>query len=103
MGVRVPDPAGRCARLDEKGRVPLADYYSAKGEAPGLWTCSGLSGIDGIDIGDVVTGEQMKNLFGAGRDPVTGEPLGAAYKVYATREGAIAGVTYVLRSSSEAR
>lgn len=72
------------AALDatEKGSIPLADYYSAKGEAPGRWVGSGLVGIDGLDAGYAVTAEQMKNLFGSGCDPVSGGPLGAAYKVY---------------------
>lgn len=34
-------------------------------------------------LGDMVTAEQMKHLFGSGCDPVSGRPLGAAYKVYA--------------------
>lgn len=73
------------AALDstEKGSIPLADYYAAKGEAPGRWIGSGLVGIDGLAINDVVTAEQMKHLFGSGCDPTSGRPLGAAYKVYA--------------------
>ncbi len=72
------------AALDatEKRHTPLADYYAAKGEAPGRWIGSGLDGIDGLAIDDIVTAEQMKNLFGSGCDPITGRPLGAAYKVY---------------------
>ena len=30
----------------------------------------------------MVTAEQMKHLFGTGSHPLTGEPLGAAYRVY---------------------
>jgi conjugative relaxase-like TrwC/TraI family protein len=72
------------AALDstEKGATPLADYYSAKGESPGRWVGSGLGGIDGLEAGDKVTAEQMKHLFGTGSHPLTGESLGAAYKVY---------------------
>ncbi|GAA6527865.1 MobF family relaxase [Intrasporangium sp. DVR] len=72
------------AALDstEKGSIPLADYYAAKGEAPGRWIGSGLVGIDGLAINDIVTAEQMKHLFGSGCDPTSGRPLGAAYKVY---------------------
>ena len=74
----------RQAALDstEKGRTALADYYSAKGESPGRWVGSGLVGIDGLEVGDVVTAEQMKHLFGTGSHPNTGVQLGAAYKVY---------------------
>lgn len=72
------------AALDstQKGTTPLADYYSAKGESPGRWVGSGLVGIDGLEAGDVVTAVQMKHLFGTGSHPITGQPLGAAYKVY---------------------
>ncbi len=61
--------------------MPLADYYAAKGEAPGRWIGSGLVGIDGLGYGDVVTAEQMKNLFGDGCDPVTGAALGRKFRV----------------------
>lgn len=68
------------ADTTELGRTKLADYYSVKGEAPGLWIGSGLVGITGIGSGDPVTAEQMKNLFGEGHDPVTGTALGRAYR-----------------------
>ena len=72
------------AALDstEKGTTPLADYYSAKGEAPGRWVGSGLVRLDGIEASDMVTAEQMKHLFGTGSHPLTGAPLGSPYKVY---------------------
>jgi len=70
----------------ELGRTPLADYYAAKGEAPGLWIGSGLAGIEGLGHGDVVSAEQMKHLFGEGCDPVTGAALGRAFK-----DGSVAG------------
>ena len=73
----------------ELGSTPLADYYAAKGEAPGRWIGSGLVGVDGVDglgYGDVVTDEQMKNLFGDGCDPVTGAALGRRF-----RSGSVAG------------
>lgn len=66
----------------EKGHAALADYYSAKGEAPGVWIGGGLSGIDGIEAGSVVTAEQMLQLFGHGLDPVTGDRLGRPYRLY---------------------
>ena len=60
------------AALDatERGHSGLASYYSAKGEAPGMWVGSGLAGIEGLSEGDVVTAEAMRNLFGAGRHPL---------------------------------
>ncbi len=47
----------------------LASYYTERGEIPGVWVGSGLAGIDGIDVGSVVTPDQMQSLFGAGRHP----------------------------------
>ncbi len=60
----------------------LADYYSAQGESPGRWWGAGLAGMNLAD-GDPVTEEQMKQLFGAGLNPVTGAKLGRAYSVFA--------------------
>ncbi len=60
----------------EKGHAALADYYSAKGESPGVWMGSGLTAIDGIEPGDVVMAERMLQLFGHGLDPVSGARLG---------------------------
>ncbi len=68
----------------DKGHVTLADYYSSKGESPGRWMGSGLSGLAesasaagdvvddslwSISAGDIVTAEHMKALFGEGRHP----------------------------------
>jgi hypothetical protein len=59
------------AALDatEKGHVPLASYYTERGETPGVWIGSVLAGIDGLTAGDAVTAEQMKALFGVGLHP----------------------------------
>ncbi|MFN8194124.1 MAG: MobF family relaxase [Nocardioidaceae bacterium] len=95
------------AALDstEKGATPLADYYSAKGESPGHWLGSGLVGVDGLEAGDVVTAEQMKYLFGTGSHPLTGEPLGAAHKVYDNSgiDGFNAVVARRIRTTGESR
>ncbi|MCR8897708.1 relaxase domain-containing protein [Gordonia sp. GONU] len=69
----------------DKGRVSLADYYSAKGDSPGQWIGSGLAGLSdvgsGLDVADelaeartveagsIVSAAQMKALFGEGRHP----------------------------------
>jgi hypothetical protein len=60
------------AALDatEKGHTGLASYYTERGEAPGVWTGSGLDGIDGLAVGDPVTAEQMRALFGCGLHPL---------------------------------
>lgn len=75
------------AALDstEKGSIPLADYYSAKGEAPGRWVGSGLAAIDGMEPGDIVTAEQMKHLFDGGCDPVSGGRWGRRTRSTSTR------------------
>src|SRR5215218_6020350 len=60
------------AALDatHRGRTDLASYYSERGEAPGRWVGRGLAGVYGLDVGDVVTGEQMRLLFAEGRHPL---------------------------------
>src|SRR6187431_2262891 len=60
------------AALDatEKGHVPLASYYTERGETPGVWIGSGLAGIDGLHAGDPVTAEQIRGLFGVGLHPL---------------------------------
>ncbi|MCF4121276.1 relaxase domain-containing protein [Antribacter sp. KLBMP9083] len=66
--------------------MPLADYYAAKGEAPGRWVGSGLGDLDGLEPGDVVTAEQMANLFGDGLHPLSTDEnplrLGAAFRTF---------------------
>ncbi len=53
-----------------RGHAGLASYYTAKGEAPGVWLGSGMAGLQGLAAGDLVTAEQMRNLFGSGRHPL---------------------------------
>jgi DNA primase catalytic core len=63
------------AALDatEKGHVPLASYYTERGETPGVWIGSGLAGIDGLQAGDAVAAEQMQALFGVGLHPLAAQ------------------------------
>jgi conjugative relaxase-like TrwC/TraI family protein len=60
------------AALDatDKGHIGLATYYTERGESPGVWVGSGMAGIDGLDVGDPVTEEQMRALFGCGLHPL---------------------------------
>jgi hypothetical protein len=60
------------AALDatDKGHAGLASYYTERGESPGVWVGSGMEGIDGLDVGDPVTAEQMRALFGCGLHPL---------------------------------
>ena len=60
------------AALDatDKGHTGLASYYAERGESPGVWVGSGMAGIDGLDVGDPVTAEQMRALFGCGLHPL---------------------------------
>ena len=86
----------------EKGHVPLASYYTERGESPGVWIGSGLTGIDGLKTGDPVTADQMRALFGVGLHPLAAQRqqqlqgpdltdrdyqavtrLGAPFKIYA--------------------
>ncbi|MQY24360.1 MobF family relaxase [Nocardia macrotermitis] len=81
-----------------RGRNTLADYYSAKGESPGVWMGSGLSAFESIDAGDTVTEAQMRAIFGLGRHPdaeaiedrVFAEQLAAGAKPKDARRAALA-------------
>lgn len=61
----------------EKGHTSLASYYTEKGEVPGRWVGAGLTGIDGLEAGDIVTAGQMKSLFAFGFHPLADERLAA--------------------------
>ena len=63
----------------EKGHTGLASYYTQRGETPGQWLGSGMAGIDGLDAGDMVTAEQMQNLFGAGMHPLAQQRMDALH------------------------
>ena len=63
----------------EKGHLGLASYYTQRGESPGVWLGSGMAGIDGLDAGDIVTAEQMQNLFGAGMHPLAQQRMDALH------------------------
>lgn len=68
-----------------RGRAPLIDYYSAKGESPGRWVGSGLASLSStrarsvppedlakvwaVPVDSPVTEAQMKALFGEGLHP----------------------------------
>src|SRR5215207_3617494 len=52
-----------------RGPGSLGDYYSEKGEAPGVWMGRGLAGVPDFPVGERVTEAQMVALFGTGRHP----------------------------------
>jgi conjugative relaxase-like TrwC/TraI family protein len=60
------------AALDatDKGHIGLASYYTERCESPGVWVGSGMAGIHGLAVGDPVTAEQMRALFGCGLHPL---------------------------------
>jgi conjugative relaxase-like TrwC/TraI family protein len=53
----------------ERGHAGLGDYYSQRGESPGVWAGGGLAGLSGMSPGQQVGEEQMRALFGEGRHP----------------------------------
>src|SRR5271167_3759542 len=95
----------------DRGRPSLADYYSAKGEAPGTWMGRGLAALGkpvyrdaadrlvtelwGVPHGSQVSEDQMKALFGEGLHPnadritrhLTGVGVGQAGAMAAARLG----------------
>ncbi len=71
---------------DRSLSTPLTRYYAEKGSPPGRWLGSAVTalGNSAITVGDQVTSTQLQLLVGMGRDPVTGDPLGSAYRNYPT-------------------
>ena len=81
-----------------RGKAPLIDYYSSKGESPGHWVGSGLASLESTgarwvpenDVADVwavqagsqVSEAQMKALFGEGL-----HPNADAIAAYVTKRG----------------
>lgn len=53
---------------NERGTTGIDDYYSEKGESPGVWLGAGLAALD-IDEGAQVTEAQMRALLGEGLHP----------------------------------
>ena len=68
-------------------RTSLASYYTEKGETPGRWVGSGVAGIDGLSVGDEVTAQQMRALFGCRAPPAGGAAPGAARGARPDRPG----------------
>lgn len=66
--------------------TPLTRYYMEEGTPPGFWMGSGLPFLGGGELADggQVSEAQLQLLIGMGRDPITGEPLGEAYRQYAS-------------------
>ncbi|ADB73516.1 MobF family relaxase [Geodermatophilus obscurus] len=56
----------------ERGLAGLGDYYSQRGESPGVWAGGGLAGLSGVSTGQPVAEAQMQALFGRGRHPDAG-------------------------------
>lgn len=59
----------------------LVAYYAETGTPPGVFLGSGLTGIDGgrgVEVGQIVTEENLKRMMQECADPITGEVLGRA-------------------------
>ncbi|WP_233404280.1 MobF family relaxase [Actinotalea solisilvae] len=73
--------SGDCQR---SAKDDLTAYYTASGNPPGRWYGRGLDAVGDprLTAGTVVAEPQMANLYGQGKDPVSGAPLGRAYRTY---------------------
>ena len=71
---------------DRSLSTPLTRYYTEEGTPPGFWMGSGLPYLGSGELaeGGRVSEAQLQLLVGMGRDPITGEPLGEAYRQYAS-------------------
>jgi conjugative relaxase-like TrwC/TraI family protein len=71
-----------CGDACRQPGTDLTAYYAASGYPPGQWLGKGLAGLDagrGLAVGTAVIEEAMAALYGSGRDPVNGQPLGRPY------------------------
>lgn len=78
---------------DRSGSAPLTAYYTASGNPAGRWLGAGLVGVDagrGLTAGTAVIEAAMANLFGVGKDPVSGAPLGRTYPSFTPARDRIA-------------
>ncbi|MGE0306832.1 MAG: MobF family relaxase [Acidimicrobiia bacterium] len=68
--------------------TPLTRYYAEAGTPPGVWMGSGVAefGSGQLAVGATVSEPQLVLLIGQGRDPVTGDQLGAAFQRFATHK-----------------
>lgn len=76
-----------CGDVERDPATPLTAYYTDAGYPPGRWLGTGLTGLGngtGITPGSAVSEDAMSAVFGAGRDPITGEPLGRGYPTFRT-------------------
>lgn len=71
---------------DRSLSTPLTRYYTEEGTPPGFWMGSCLPYLGGGELAEVgrVSEAQLQLLVGMGRDPITGDPLGEAYRQYAS-------------------
>ncbi|HEY3544554.1 MAG TPA: MobF family relaxase [Propionicimonas sp.] len=78
---------------DRSRTASLTAYYAALGTPPGKWLGAGLVGVDagrGMAAGTTVIEAAMASLFGAGKDPVSGVPLGRVYPSFTPARDRIA-------------
>ena len=95
-----------CGDVQRAASTPLTAYYTEAGYPPGRWLGSGLAGLAdgrGMTAGTAVTEEQMAALYGEGRDPLTGAPLGRAYPVFASLAERVARKVAALPDELEPR
>jgi conjugative relaxase-like TrwC/TraI family protein len=91
----------------ELGRASLGEYYSERGESPGVWLGRGLEGLNyGPVAGDYVREEQMIALFGHGRHPNAELVEQLAVGAGLTAEAAVArsslGMSFNVRAGTNA-
>lgn len=92
---------GDCQRT---GTSPVAAYYTESGSPPGQWIGRGLAGLSQggtaatsrLPVGTVVEEQAMARLFGHGTNPLTGDPLGRAFRTTSSPADRVASAVAAL-------
>lgn len=75
---------------DRDSASAVTRYYAEEGTPPGTWIGSGVLGLESVGEGEQVSEDQVRRLMGHGEHPITGEPLGRAYRKFATVQERVA-------------
>lgn len=77
-------------------------YYTQAGTPAGRWLGAGLAGLGdgaGLQVGAIVSADQLRALIEAGQDPVSGQPLGRRFPAHVSAADRVRALVSALPSS----